>query len=130
MRNLKIEAVEDEFYIPSVDFDATTGICELSGESYIEQTDEFYEPLLDWLREYMSLPGKSITFNLRLAYYNTSTSKKLLDILQLLKLHQQKGFKVTFNWFFDTEDVDIEEDIDDFREITGLNINMIDNSIS
>jgi len=128
MKNLKIEAIEDEFYIPSVDFNADTGVCEIAGESYIEQTQDFYEPLLDWLHEFMQTEKKKLTFNLKLAYYNTSTSKKILEILELCKRHELKGYEIEFNWFFDGEDLDIEEDIEDFKQISGLNIAMIDDN--
>ena len=125
MQNLKIKGVQDEFYIPEVNFDFNTGICEISGESYLEETLEFYEPLIDWLNQYISEIKKPIEFNFKLSYYNTSSSKKILDILRVLKDYEKIGQKVDVNWFFEENDIDTIEDIEDFMMITGLKINLI-----
>ena len=125
MQSLKIRGIQDEFYIPEVNFDADTGKCEISGESYLEETSEFYEPLIEWLNDYMTKIKKPIEFNFKLSYYNTSSSKKILDILRALKDYEKSGQQVIVNWFFEENDIDTIEDIEDFMMITGLKINLI-----
>ncbi len=124
MRNIVIDALEDEYYRPVVDFNAETGICEIKGESYLEETDDFYSPLIKWLKAFTSDKKKPMIFNFKLTYYNTSSSKKILEILKLLKAYIQQGGDVVINWFYDENDTDTIEDAEDFMLITGLKINL------
>ena len=55
MENLKIKGSHGVFFIPTVVFDARTGVCEISGESYLEDAAEFYNPLIDWIDKYITL---------------------------------------------------------------------------
>jgi len=125
MRHLVIKAVEEEYYRPVVDFNPETGVCEMSGESYLEQVDEFFRPLTDWLSEFTQSNPKSLTFNFRLSYYNTSSSKKILEILKILSEFAQADNTLTINWFYEPTDADLIEDADDFMMITGLRFNLI-----
>lgn len=128
MENLHIEKFHGTYYIPRVDFDAETGICWLEGESYIEDTAMFYEPLLEWLKKFLSTTSKPLVFNIKLAYYNTSSSKCLVEILNLLSKYQNSGREIQVNWFYDSESEDSDEEIEeveDFMIETNLKINLI-----
>ena len=126
MENLKIQGTQDEFYIPAVDFNATTGICEIAGESYLEETSEFYAPLVEWLEQYIKELKTPLVFNFKLSYYNTSSSKKILDLLRIMKEFEKKGGEVKVTWFYEESDIDTIEDVEDFMLITGLKINLIE----
>ena len=125
MENINIQGSHKDFFIPSVSFDAKTGICELSGESFLEDTVEFYKPLITWLEDYTENVRKPLAFIVKLAYFNTSTSRCILDILNVLKDYEDEGGEVIVNWHFDEKDVDMEEDIEDYMIDTGLDINLI-----
>jgi len=130
MENLIIQGSEGEFDVPSVHFNAETGICEISGESYLEKTAEFYDRLLNWIDQYINEVGKSITFNFKLTYFNTSSSKRILYIMLKLKEYINKGGEVTANWYYNKADIEMEEDIEDLSMIAKLDVNMIqDDSI-
>jgi len=128
MENLFIEGYHGTFFIPTIDFNAQTGVCEISGESYLEETTKFYEPIIKWLEEYLSTEDKPLTMNFKLTYFNTSSSKCIVEILSLLKKYQDKGKKITVNWYYDDTLEDAEEEIEeveDFMAETGININLI-----
>jgi len=128
MKNIYIEGSHEAYFIPTVDFNAESGICELSGESYLEETIKFYTPLFSWIKEYITFVRKPLTFNFKLTYFNTSSSKCIVDILNMLKSFQNDGGEVVVNWFYDDEDEDIEEEleeVEDFMLETGLKIILI-----
>lgn len=128
MKNINIKGSHDAYFIPTVDFNAETGICELSGESYLEETIKFYTPLFSWLKEYTEKIKKPLIFNFKLTYFNTSSSKCIVDILNMLKNYQKNGGEVTVNWYYDDDEEDIEEEleeVEDFMLETGLQINLI-----
>ncbi len=68
---------------------------------------------------------KPIAFIIKLTYYNTSTSRSLLEMLNILKEYENNGGEVIINWHYDETDVDMKEDIEDYMIDTGLKINLI-----
>jgi hypothetical protein len=124
MENLEIIIKAESQFKPSVLLNAETGICEIEGESYLEETSQFYNPIYEWLHEYMNTK-KPILFNFRLSYVNTSSSKHILYILRMLKNYKDSGAQVEAKWFIESGDTDSEEDVEDYMIISGLDINIV-----
>lgn len=125
MKSLIIDAIQDSPYYPEVNFDAATGVCEIKGESYMEEAYKFYTPLLNWLKEFTITEGNAINFNVKLTYFNTNSSRLLLDLFDILKKSIDAGNKVQINWYYETDDPDIRDEVEDFEIETGLSINLI-----
>ncbi|SKC63419.1 DUF1987 domain-containing protein [Ohtaekwangia koreensis] len=125
MEDLKIIGEKNIFFIPNVNFSIETGICELDGESYLENTFAFYAPLLKWLEDYMVYFNKPITFNFGLSYFNTSSSRSILDILNTLKQYEKQGGSVTVNWKIRDWDQDMKQDVEDFSIDSNLPIHTL-----
>jgi hypothetical protein len=126
MENIVLHEVDDAPFFPAVSFDAEKGVCEISGESYMEETFKFYAPLQDWLRKFFENEDKPLEFNFRLTYFNTSSSRQILDLLEILKKEMQNGADVKIKWYYDSDDPDMEDEIEDFKIETGLSIELID----
>lgn len=122
--NLDIKGVSGTYLIPSVNFNTQTGVCMLEGESYLEDTWGFYDKLLSWLKTYMQTK-KALVFNFRFTYFNTSSSKCLLDMMKLLKEYQESNTNLTVNWHYPQEDDDNKTEAEDFIADTNLNMNLI-----
>lgn len=125
MENLFIQGDNEEFDVPSVSFNAETGVCEISGESYLDNAAEFYNRLLDWLDQFIREVKKPLTFNFKLTYFNTSSSKRILYIMLKLKEFIDQGGDVAANWHYDKNDLEMEEDIEDLMMIAKLDVKMI-----
>lgn len=125
MEDILIKGSHKDYFIPTVSFSAQTGICEISGESFLEDTVEFYNPLIEWLSGFTETEKKPIAFIIKLTYFNTSTSRCILDMLNVLKDYEEEGGEVVINWHYDENDIDMEEDIEDYMIDTGLDINLI-----
>jgi hypothetical protein len=125
MKSLTIDAIQDSPYYPEVNFDAVTGVCEIKGESYMEEAYKFYTPLLNWLREYTLTERKAVNFNVKLTYFNTNSSRLLLDLFDILKKSIDMGNMVQINWYYETDDPDIRDEVEDFEIETSLSINLI-----
>ncbi len=124
MENIFIEGSE-VYFTPEVKFDFASGLCEIAGESYLEETYAFYDPLYKWLKEYMSLTKKPLKFNIKLRYMNTSSSKCILVMLKILKNYTDEGGIVQVNWFIDKEDDDMQEEVEDILRETEMPITSI-----
>jgi hypothetical protein len=125
MENIEIKGEKTEFFIPTVSFNAETGICEIAGESYLEETFEFYQKLIDWLTKYTSEVKEPIVFNCKLTYFNTASSKAILEILRLLKNYQAEGYKASLNWYYHEWDDDMKMEVEDLGLDADVEINLL-----
>ena len=126
MENLVIKEVQDSPYYPSINFNAESGICEIAGESYMEETFKFYSPLLDWITKYANEVKRPLTLNFKLTYFNTNSSRLILDMLDVVKKYQDDGGRVSVNWYYDPEDPDMIDEIQDFEMETDVKINLVE----
>ena len=122
MENILIERHFEDDFEPSVDFNATTGTCVLAGESYLDYSTEFYEPLINWFKQYFEEVKGPINLDIRLTYFNTSSSKHIYMLLTLLKEYENSGGKVNVNWHFESKDEELVYEVDDLKIASGLNI--------
>ena len=90
----------------------------------MEETSKFYARLIDWLKRYIANVKGPLSFDFKLSYFNTSSSKCLVDILDVLKNYQNAGGEITVNWYYDDSEEELEE-VEDFILETGLDINKI-----
>jgi hypothetical protein len=125
MENLEIKGENGDFFIPTVNFNASTGKFLLAGSSYLEDTTKFYEPILIWLKEFTIDTKKKIDLEIRLNYFNTSSSRSILDIFYIIKNFQNNGGKVKIDWYLKQFDPEMFEEIEDYILDTGLKINAI-----
>ncbi|NBC83217.1 MAG: DUF1987 domain-containing protein [Bacteroidetes bacterium] len=111
---------------PSVSFDAAKGVLEIKGRSIPENSIEFYKPLVDWLEDYTDTPNKTTKVNVQLEYFNTSSSKCILDVFKKLEsIHKGKG-EVQINWYYEEDDEDMLEAGEDYESIIRVPFKMIE----
>jgi len=119
MENYYVVESEDN---PGIYCDAEKGIIEINGKSLPENVDTFYNPLIDWVKDYIQNPRSKTTIEFGFIYLNSSSSKKILEILMLLKsLLLENKLKIIWNYMMDDEDM-LEEG-KDFAKMTQLNFN-------
>jgi hypothetical protein len=117
METIKIQGTEDT---PKVILDKEKDILEISGRSLPEDVASFYEPVLTWLDEYAQDPNPKTIFNFKLVYFNTASSKLLLDILMKLEELHESGNDVIIRWHFPEDDEDMEEAGEEYADIVDV----------
>ncbi len=111
---------------PTIKFDVSEGIFEIKGRSIPESSVEFYKPLIDWLDDYKETPLDKTVVNIRLEYFNTSSSKCILDVFKKLEaIHKAKN-DVVVNWFYEEDDEDMLEAGEDYESIIRVPFKMIE----
>ena len=111
---------------PTVNFDASTGIIEIKGRSIPENSIEFYRPLVEWLEEYSKEPQNLTTVNIQLEYFNTSSSKCILDVFKKLETIKKARNEVVINWYYEEDDEDMLEAGEDYESIIRIPFKMIE----
>jgi hypothetical protein len=111
---------------PSIKFNQEEGIIEIKGRSIPENSIEFYKPVVEWLEKYAKSPLKKTQVNIQLEYFNTSSSKCLLDIFKKLEaIHKSKN-EVIINWYYEEDDEDMLEAGEDYESIIRVPFKMIE----
>lgn len=103
MEALLIKATNDT---PKIIFDGENDIFEISGKSLPENAIEFYEPVFNWLEIYTQNPKPVTVFNFQFEYFNTASSKQIIQILTFIGILSKKA-SVSVNWHYR----DIDEDM-------------------
>lgn len=128
MDALILESTENT---PKVSLDHTKDFYEISGESRPEDVRKFYEPILEWMDKFnaylywLSENGaeqKKIIFNFRFEYFNSSSAKYIMDIMNKLAHIQSncKNAHIDICWNYDEPDEDMLEAGEEFKNITNL----------
>ena len=117
MNPLIIEGKEDT---PSVILDKENNKFEFSGRSLPEDILDFYNPIYDWLQNYVSSPNDKTELDLKIDYFNSASHKAINEILDILSEIQKTGKSIVINWHYMEEDEDMYESGEDFQELTGL----------
>ncbi|MCR4558607.1 MAG: DUF1987 domain-containing protein [Bacteroidales bacterium] len=109
---------------PKVVLNAESGVFEISQMSLPEDAVDFYAPIINWLMEYSENPQKETVFNMKLEYFNTASSKQLIQILLLLgNLKGKTDIKV--NWYYKEIDEDMQALGEEYSQIINLPFNLI-----
>lgn len=117
MEIIKIKGTEDT---PSVILDKDQNIFEISGRSLPEDVSMFYEPILSWIDEYAEAPNAQTVFNFKLEYFNTASSKVILDILLKFEDIHEKGNKVVVKWHYREDEEDMLEAGEEYADIVEI----------
>lgn len=111
---------------PNISFDHGKGSLLLKGRSIPENSIEFYKPLVDWLDAYSSSPKPKTVCDVQLEYFNTSSSKCLLDLFKKMELMSTGGNEVIINWYYEEDDEDMLEAGEDYQSIINVPFKMIE----
>lgn len=117
MENFHLDAKQNT---PFVNFDANSGVMEMNGRSTPENSVEFYVPILDWLDVYCNNSAPQTIVNVRFEYFNTSSSKCILDVFKKFSKLHKEGKAVKVNWYYEEEDEDMQEAGEDYSDILGI----------
>lgn len=110
---------------PAVSFDDDSGALELKGRSIPENSIEFYRPLIEWLDRYARDPRPRTTLHVQLEYFNTSSSKCILDLFKKLELVRASGNEVQVLWHYEPDDEDMLEAGEDYQAIINIPFKMV-----
>ena len=114
---IKIMGTDDT---PSITLDAGNNVFEISGRSLPEDVAAFYNPIIEWMEKYNQSPLTKTVFNFKLVYFNTASSKMLLDILMKLEELHNAGKEVIVKWHFSEDDEDMKEAGEEYADIVDV----------
>lgn len=112
--------LEGTIKTPSIRLNGENGILYLEGRSNPENAREFYEPVMQWLDEYIQHPAEKTDLRINLEHFNTSSSKYLLEIFRKIRYlaDNERLFNVT--WMYEEDDLEMLDTAEAYEMMTGL----------
>jgi hypothetical protein len=122
MKKLVIEGSKDK---PSVNLDNDSGKLYIGGSSLPENVLDVYNPILDWIDQYLTDPKPDTTIEFYFEYLNTASSQMIMRILE--KCLQLKSLceKLSINWCYTAGDLDMRDFGHELIDLTNYPINII-----
>ncbi|HUX54033.1 MAG TPA: DUF1987 domain-containing protein [Williamwhitmania sp.] len=115
--------VAETITTPAISFNSSTGRLFINGKSIPENVFDFFTPVLSWIDEYSSTPNPQTVLELKLEYFNTSSSKRIFDIMKRMeKLAMSDLSKVTIIWYYEEDDEDIYFAGNDYKAILNQKV--------
>jgi len=123
MESLLIDATSKT---PAFFFDNEKKLIEISGKSTPEDHVVFYTPILEWFDRFILDPPEHTQVNVKLDYFNTSSSKVLLKIFRKLELITEAEKQVEVNWYYEIGDWDMKDCGLDYKTIVNVPFKLIE----
>ncbi len=117
MEVINIQGTDDT---PNVILDKDNNKFEISGRSLPEDVNMFYEPIMKWIDSYAEEPNDTTEFNFKLEYFNTASSKIILDILLKFEDIVENGNDVKIKWHYHEEEEDMLEAGEEYADIVEI----------
>lgn len=112
--------IKEDEGIPRIILDKDKNIFEVSGNSLPEDIIGFYAPVFRWIEEYLKQPNPTTKLTIKLNYFNSSSSKAILDLISLLAELAHKGYKVEVEWHYmemDDDNLQTGKEFEGFAKI-------------
>lgn len=125
MKTLMIKKTE---YTPEIELNATKQIISVKGDSFPENTYDFYKPVMNWMEEYFTLSHETLTtVNMEINYFNSSSSQLFFDFFDVIEAAAKDGQTIEVNWIYTPKNESAFEAGQDFsEEFESIKINMVE----
>lgn len=110
---------------PKIEFNPSKNTFLITGRSIPENSIDFYKPAIDWLSSYLKNPLQLTVLEVKLEYFNTSSSKCLVDIFRKIESLHKSGKEAQIKWYFIEDDEDMQESGEDFKNIIKAPVELI-----
>ncbi len=101
--------VKKTFNTPEVVFSPDGGILKIEGRSIPEDPGDFFDNIIDQLKEYYQNPKPLTRVDIKLEYINSGSSKYMLEMMRILKKNYDNGKDCIVNWYYEEDDESIQE---------------------
>ena len=105
---------------PAIHLDKAAGKFEFSGKSLPEDVSTFYAPVFEWIAAYGEDANDAATFVFKMTYFNTASSKIILDVLMRLEELNEDGKNINVEWHYEEDDEDMQEAGEEYSEIVEV----------
>ncbi len=119
-------SIDKTFSTPGVKFSSQDFSLVLEGRVIPEDANSVFKPIFDWVNAYFNEGNNQLNVVFRLYYYNTSSSKRIVNFLKVLDEHFSLGKKITVKWEYEEGDDDCMRDGQDYQAMIKLPFELVE----
>lgn len=101
---------------PTITADWEAGLLKMDGDSYPENSFEFFGEILVWVERFLAETARPLRLELQLIYMNTSSVKAMMDIFDMLEDAHVRGREVRVDWYYHPRNERVKMLAEEFRE--------------
>ena len=98
-KEIKIQATE---YSPYVEL--RPGFCKIQGRAILEDSINFFAPVMEWLGQYVQDPEDETTVIIDMCVYDSAVSRRFIDFFNYFEKIVKQRKKVKVIWYYDPDD--------------------------
>jgi hypothetical protein len=122
MRSLIIQATEST---PHIVFDVEKNLFEMKGESRPENTKSFYDPVIEWIKDFciqtiQEKKTNKIVFTVFFEYFSSSSAKYLMNIFARLDTLHENKIPIEIKWIYNDIDIEMKEAGEEFQKLLSM----------
>lgn len=117
--------IEANKMTPRVILDKENGVFCIEGSSMPENPNALYRPVMDWFKSYFQNPNNKTVLEFKIQYFNTSSSKIFLELLELMESENSKGNEVFVKWHYAQDDEEMKEAGEELLELVSLPFSLV-----
>ena len=110
---------------PEVVLDKEANEFKFEGKSLPEDVREFYNPIHQWIDDYAKDPNDNTVVEFNLEYFNSASSKQILDVLERFAVLAENNKSISIKWYFAEDDEDMEDAGDSYADIVNVPFELI-----
>ena len=122
METIRISGTDES---PEIILDKNESIFKFTGKSLPEDVKEFYNPIHKWIEEYSQKPNEETVVEFDMEYFNSASSKQILDILEQFATILKSGKKVVVVWHYLADDEDMEDAGESYADIVDVPFKLV-----
>ena len=112
---------------PKIAFKTKAGTLLIDGESYPEDVTGFYEPVFAAVSNHLKLPDAKLDVKIKLIYFNSSSARALMELLDMMDAGAAAGAVVSIKWYCDGDDDITREFAEDISaDIEHVSIDIVE----
>lgn len=129
MEELKNLVIDKTAKTPRIELIHGSGEISFSGKSLPENATRIYEPVLNWVNEYIVMPRPVTNLRLNMEYYNTSSMLWISKIIKSLSRINNPDYRLMVHVYIPLEEYDDLRESDDMRDSFNPLTDILQNSI-
>lgn len=110
---------------PEVILDKSTNEFSFEGKSLPEDVKQFYNPIHEWIEDYVKSPNPETILKFKMDYFNSASSKQILDILETFAKVKDTGKEIIVRWYYFEDDEDMEDSGQGYSEMVDIPFELI-----
>ena len=116
MKDFQSLIIEETPKTPQIELNPLTGDFIFSGKSIPENAAKVYEPILNWVNEYVTHARPTTNLRINLEYFNTSSSLWLAKIFKVLAKINEPDYVLLFHLYLPVDEFDEMKEFEDIKE--------------